>query len=683
MVEHVAKDFGGRCAFCEKQIHTSDGISHFRPISVHNQHQADDYVDHYSWLAYEWQNLFLICLRCQKARADRFPVADDRRARFLSTLDESRNEEKPLLIDPTAENPSQYLTYLLSGECLPKRRLEKSTTTIEFLRLNDTDLIAERQLAIEATLQSWDASLRTGIALPEYFLLEGSYLGACRESIARTLVNYRETVVSINNGKALRNYLENMLRNASDEELSYVSASIDILRETDTARLKESRVVEFDPTLRSPISFASERNSRELKVNEIASISIENFRAVDSLKVGFPEVRSDKAGAPCLLLLGENAVGKSTFLSSIALAILGTKEARKLKLRYHELARSTSRTGWNVWSNSPLEVNVKFHRSSQSATFFYDPIRERLDGTTEQSAIVLGYGPHRYFAPAKGRRGASAADQVRSLFDSQKALPDPSEWLKTLSGSQFDQVARTIRTILPTGDDDHLVNHSEYGICVLAQGQLTPVSHLSEGYRSIFAMVTDICRSLLQYWSNLERARAVVLIDEVETHLHPRWKMRVMSSLRRAFPAVQFIATTHDPLCVRGMDDGEVTVLARDELGSVQIVGDLPDVSGMSAEQILTSEYFGLSSTLDAEVHLEFAKLNERLQSRQAPDIGLEAKELIAKVTLGRSATAQIIHAALQRYLDEREHDVVNVAAHARAEAVATVLRALRASRGN
>lgn len=684
IVDYIVKDFEDRCAFCEKEGHGAEGVSHFRPLGLHDRHRAEEFVDHYSWLAYEWKNLMLICRRCQRAKADNFPVVDDRRARFLATLSEVRGEEKSLLIDPTSEDPSRYLTFLISGECIPRRNSEKSITTIELLKLNDSVLLAERRLAIESSLETWENALRGGGRIPEHFLLRGAFLGSCREAIARTLANHRPNSVSVNNGRALRAYLDEILINSADEKLVSIANMIEILRDSDATRLRESRSVEPATQFRAPISHVhSNTLPTRFQKNDIASVSVRNFRAIDQVRIDFPEIRNEKAGAPCLLLLGENAVGKSTCLSSIALALLGTNQVRKLKLPYQELARSTNRASWNVWGKAPLEVSVNFYHESRKAEFFYDASRERLDGTEDQSALVLGYGPHRYFAPARGRKGSSAADGVRSLFDPRKALPDPSEWLKALSGQQFDQVARTIRTILPTGDDDHLVNHPEYGICVLAQGQLTPVSHLSEGYRSIFAMVADICCSLLQHWTNLETAHAVVLIDEVETHLHPRWKMRVMSSLRRAFPRVQFIATTHDPLCVRGMDDGEVIVLTRDELGSVEIVADLPAISGMSAEQILTSEYFGLSSTLDPSIHLEIARLGNDVASSFTRDIGAEARELLSKVTLGDSASAQIIHAALRHYLREREEKGGNLSISARSEAVAAVFKALRASKAS
>lgn len=683
VVDEVVSDFEGRCAYCEREIGTSEGIGHFRPLSIAQEAGEEDFADHYAWLAFEWLNLFLLCRRCQKAKSDQFPVMNGRRARYLATFDEVRAEEKPYLIDPTVDNPSTHISYLMTGECFSKKSSPKSIATIDILDLNDDYLVSDRHRSIQETLQVWREALEQRKSLPEDFLRAGSFVGACRDVVLRILSAYGPQALSINNGTSLRQHIRGMIDGANRDELDRMIAVIELTENSDRIRRAELQRRKSDTYYTAP-SAISARQPVELwpAKGELSSLHISNFRAIGDVEIPFPKVRSKKAGAPCLLLLGENATGKSTCLSAMALALLGTRQAKRLRLPYHELAHSVDRQTWNLWSKQSLEVTVRFHDQREFAAFYYDPVRQRLDGTEEQSAVVLGYGPHRYFANARGRRGVSSAERVRSLFDPRRPLPDPSDWLRGLSGWQFDQVARTIRTILPTGDDDQLVKDRQAGICILAQGQLTPVSQLSEGYRSIFAMVADICRSLLDHWSNLETAHGVILIDEIETHLHPRWKMRVISSLRQAFPGVQFVATTHDPLCVRSMDNGEVIVLARHEDGRVHILEDLPDISGMRAEQILTSEYFGLSSTIDPEVHLEIARLVHGIETDPAWDIGAEAKSLISKVTIGDSAAAQIINEALMKYLRERERPVGSLSQNARADAVAAVFKALRGSRG-
>lgn len=681
LADLVYQEFAGTCAFCERPVDTSEGVSHFRPLNIDGDHGGEEYVDHYSWLAYEWLNLFLICRSCQKRRRDRFFVTG-RRARFLATFDEVRSEERPLLIDPTIDNPSSHLSFLFTGECIPKRNSAKGKVTVEILALNDIELVNQRSDAIEAVIGAWRAALLDGADISDD-VLTTPFLGAWREVLARTLNEYGIANLGASGGQSLVRRLRELIMKNDSDGRDRMAAAIDLVRSSDEIRRAEFQRAPTEtardlyPSVRLPQAYAMLKAPEA----EIVRVLISNYKAIDRLDIRLREARSRKSGASCLMLIGENAVGKSTCLSAIALALLGTQEAKKLRLTYRDLARSQARQSWDVWGREPVEVRLQLDAISDPAEFIYDPVRGRVEGSSEQSTIVLGYGPHRYFANARGRRGTSAAHGVRSLFDSRQALPDPTEWLSGLRGRAFDEVARTIRMILPVGDDDHLVHDSRSGICVFAQGQLTPVGQLSEGYRSVFAMIADICRNLLEHWSNLENAQGVVLVDEIETHLHPRWKMRVMSSLREAFPRVQFVVTTHDPLCIRGMDDGEVVVLARNEKGGITTLADLPDVSGMRAEQLLTSEYFGLSSTIDPDLHLEIARLAKGVASDPALKIGSEANELVSRLTVGDSASAQIIQEALLRYLREREKPLDALAPNARAAAVESVLRALRSSR--
>lgn len=172
--------------------------------------------------------------------------------------------------------------------------------------------------------------------------------------------------------------------------------------------------------------------------------------------------------------------------------------------------------------------------------------------------------------------------------------------------------------------DDALIEIEGERIMIDTVQGRTPLEKLSVGYKSVIAMVIDIIRELFTYYDNLENAYAVVLVDEIETHLHPRWKLRIVSLLRQAFPRIQFILTTHDPLCLRGMYQGEVFVLRRAEDGNaIETLTELPNVEGMRAEQILTSEFFGLGSTDPATD----AKVERYQYLTTQPELSAEEKE--------------------------------------------------------
>jgi hypothetical protein len=122
----------------------------------------------------------------------------------------------------------------------------------------------------------------------------------------------------------------------------------------------------------------------------------------------------------------------------------------------------------------------------------------------------------------------------------------------------------------------------------------------------------------------MQAVEGVVLVDEIETHLHPRWKIAIIGALRQLFPRVRFIATTHDPLCVQGLRKGELHVMtrsAKDEEVAIEQVDVRP---GLRADQILTGEWFGVPSTRDPETvgmiaqHSELLQLRERTPDQQA-----------------------------------------------------------------
>lgn len=237
-----------------------------------------------------------------------------------------------------------------------------------------------------------------------------------------------------------------------------------------------------------------------------------------------------------------------------------------------------------------------------------------------------------------------------------------------------------MREVLVLREEDSIGRDEEGRLFVRAHGRDTPLDQLSDGYRSLMAMVLDVMRGMLEEWGDLENARGLVLIDEIETHLHPRWKLRVVSALRRAMPNVQFIATTHDPLCLRGMRGGEVQVLVRDDYQQVQALAGLPDVRGLRAEQLLTSDYFGLSSTADPDVEgaLDHLALPASLRTASA-NSNLEA--LRPFQWFGDTPFEQIFNEALRRFIDEATASPEIDRSQVREAAVNDVLEGLRALR--
>lgn len=109
--------------------------------------------------------------------------------------------------------------------------------------------------------------------------------------------------------------------------------------------------------------------------------------------------------------------------------------------------------------------------------------------------------------------------------------------------------------------------HPRLGLLLDIEGQpRLPFSALSDGQRNVIAMVGDLAFKAAQLNPHLEqdvlrRTPGIVLIDEIDLHLHPRWQRHVMDDLRELFPEVQFIATTHSPFIVQTAREGELISL--------------------------------------------------------------------------------------------------------------------------
>ncbi|WP_189635861.1 AAA family ATPase [Pseudomonas chlororaphis] len=667
--------FHNKCAFCETQLNDNGHVLHMRPLR-RVEESAYQHPDYYLWLAFEWRNLFYACDFCIKCKGDKFPIENEP-ADFLATFTDVLKHERSLLIDPTAEDPGKHLFFSTEGDVYPLT--PKGAETIDVFMLNRKELTADRSHEI---YQMFFLLTRESTSDIHHILSFGSpHAGTLISILQRVLVAWRPNgLYSLGTGKAFVSRFIEIWDRCSSEERNRLNVAIEDVK---SGVLDSPRPAIFDRTV-----YMGMIRTREWSVEagDIARVRISNFKAIEQLDFNLPIRRSDKAGTPALMILGENSSGKSSVLAAIALAAIGSREARKLKKHLPALVHSSSTNRFDQLDHSEVNVEINFHLHEHQAAFQYDPELGKPTGPDEPAVKVLGYGPRRFFDPKRRQHKDGAAARVQTLFDPLATIPYPGDWLRTQTGARFDAVAAALRVILALSDDDELIVEPDH-LAVRANGRVTPIDALSEGYRSVFVMTVDIIRELLDDSANLEKAQALVLIDELETHLHPRWKMQVMTSLRKVFPRVQFIVTTHDPLCLRGMDDGEVMVLQRDQNGLIHALEGLPSVKGMTAEQLLTSDYFGLASTTDPSTEIRLASIAGDVARKSAQgDLSFlpatATSELVGHLLIGDSPSEQIVQEALATYLERREVERGSLRPQLRADAVKAIIDALTRDEG-
>jgi hypothetical protein len=221
-----------------------------------------------------------------------------------------------------------------------------------------------------------------------------------------------------------------------------------------------------------------------------------------------------------------------------------------------------------------------------------DPLQEAR-ATGLPLWFVAGYGVSRNIPQplsTSGRTYVAALDRLQSLFDGPPLIA-------TDFVSRFDaETARTFGAELKRAFVEHELLPDVEDLLLMGRGGISdprtlvsanrftlrlpsgeelrvPALWMSHGYQSTIAWIADLVG---QVWSEagepvpLDEIEGIVLIDEIDLHLHPTWQRGLIRSLRRALPRVQFIATTHSPMVLPGLEPHEIFILQQERDGSVK-----------------------------------------------------------------------------------------------------------------
>ena len=187
-------------------------------------------------------------------------------------------------------------------------------------------------------------------------------------------------------------------------------------------------------------------------------------------------------------------------------------------------------------------------------------------------------------------------------------------------------ISRAVTTFLG-GFKNLRVQEEPLRLLVDKAGRALDLSQLSDGERSFLALICDLGRRLALANPRLDKplhGAGVVLIDELELHLHPRWQREVSEKLRKTFPNIQFITTTHSPFVIQALRPGELINLDPDEFGeyadksiediSETVMGvDLPQKSKRYWEMMRAAEDYFRLLRADGENAAELAAAEQRL----------------------------------------------------------------------
>ena len=304
--------------------------------------------------------------------------------------------------------------------------------------------------------------------------------------------------------------------------------------------------------------------------------------------------------------------------------------------------------------------------SSRGALAHFDHGGQLPEGQSPEDVeepLVLAYGAGRHPKTIDFDK-AIATDPVESLFNVEAALHDAEDLLyrlefRSIKGSKrarrhlhslkqalveilSDDVSST-RDIAIMGPPISDSFGGPSGVRVTTPYGQVPLSQLSLGYQTMFAWTVDLAWRLIDRYPKSPfplQEPAIVIVDEIDLHLHPHWQRDIRKRLTGHFPRVQFIATAHSPLMAQSSLDANVAVCRKWE-DHVLILNDPTVIREWRLDQVITSELFGLASARPPEVEALF---NRRRQLANRHRLSVEERRELADLDrqVGKMPTAEL-----------------------------------------
>jgi len=396
---------------------------------------------------------------------------------------------------------------------------------------------------------------------------------------------------------------------------------------------------------------------RELRVRELRCLARARaeFRhpdRPDSDKLAFPNVN---------LLLGTNGGGKSTVLKAIALAAISPALGNETRdSQVPNLVRKGSDSDCEICASLHLHADegpdasidprllMRIWQSKTGESLAGNELPEQLRDawarTEGPGFFLVAYGATRTApVPAPGHSALDEAEtplfdapdssgaerqlRIRNLLHDRTPLVSLEEWLEPVDRPRKDHLLQVINELLPP--DTKFEGKQEGGRFVLEhRGVEVPFSALSDGLRSYLAWVCDLLfwlHAVTPAERNVTDIPGVVLVDEIDQRLHPRWQQRVIPTVASVFPRLQIFASSHSPLVAGSLHHHNLFLLEPDSdargQGAQRIRTLEEEVFGRTADRILQGSFFELESTRSDEFRARLRQLIEDARKKKDTDV--------------------------------------------------------------
>jgi hypothetical protein len=253
-----------------------------------------------------------------------------------------------------------------------------------------------------------------------------------------------------------------------------------------------------------------------------------------------------------------------------------------------------------------------------------------------QEPFIVAYGANRQLG-SQNLTLSDLEDPIASRLSGVTQLYDPEEILssmdhaaakkgpKSKENKRLEKIKTVLARVLPdieSADDiiifaPNVLNipTEQSGVRFKTFSGLVPLQSLSLGYKTTLAWTVDLAWRLFRRYPNSPdplSEPAIVLIDEIDLHLHPLWQLTIVDDLTQLFPRTQFVATAHSPLMVQVAHTANLAVVKKEGRETV-IINDPEVVRSWRVDQILTSGLFDVPYSRDKQTESLFKERDELL----------------------------------------------------------------------
>lgn len=354
----------------------------------------------------------------------------------------------------------------------------------------------------------------------------------------------------------------------------------------------------------------------------LKSIHLNNVKCFPDVTLSFEN--EDDTIRKWTLLLAENGGGKSTLLKAIALATGGSDAIADLLtepsdwIRYNTQSCEISAVLVTTEGKEhelrlriePKDTRADVIRKNEKSLGWLDDTLNRNDS----DYFVLGFGASRRLNTENGRRTKTSgftnkrAQRVATLFDPDAATTSIDSWAMDLdyleNRTGLETVRKVLSNLLPEIKFHRIDKRSGHLLFETADG-IVPLHCLSDGYLAMAAWMGDLLFRTLEIFGDLKEqpltTKGLLLIDEVDLHLHPKRQRELFSFLKKWLPNFQFVVTTHSPMTAQQADEGELHCLTR-ERGKIRLYPFSGIPNKLLLHQLVMSPAFGLDTDESKEI---------------------------------------------------------------------------------